>query len=147
MQITLNSGREIYLQDLNQSHSYAGLLLGLPNREYNLDLIRQFRQTAMKEMHTRYVFVVTPPVLDFVDADGEKRTRSRRGPVERIPDIACTARFYSSGVVREGDEDIAFASVMTVVWFQETFALPIDEMAMEHIKAIDWDRLADAWIF
>jgi hypothetical protein len=47
--------------------------------------------------------------------------------------------------MREGDEDIAFASILAVVWFQETFALPIDESVLERIKAIDWDRLAEAW--
>ena len=145
MQITLNSDREVYLRDLNQSHTYAGLLLGVPNREYNQDLISQFRQTAQQEMHTHYAFVVTPPVLDVLDADGRKRTSHRGKPVERIPYIACTALFRSNGVMREGDEDIAFASILAVVWFQETFALPIDESVLERIKAIDWDRLAEAW--
>lgn len=47
--------------------------------------------------------------------------------------------------MREDDEDIAFASILAVVWFQENFALPIDESVLERIKAIDWDRLAEAW--
>lgn len=61
------------------------------------------------------------------------------------PYIACTALFRSNGVMREDDEDIAFASILAVVWFQENFALPIDESVLERIKAIDWDRLAEAW--
>lgn len=147
MLITLNTGREVRLSDLNQSHTYAGLLLGVPDREYNQELITQFRKAAKEEMHRSYAYVVTPPVLDVDCSDQLKRRHQQLGKhVERIPYIACTALFRSGGVQREGDEDIGIMSAMAIVWFQDYFALPIDEAVLDKIKAIDWDKLAGAWI-
>lgn len=145
MQITLNSGREIYLQDLTQGHTYAGLLVGVPDRQYNQELISYFRENARQEMDTYYAFVITPPVLEVLDRDGKKHTGRGGSQVERIPHIVCTALFRSKGIAREGDDDdITFASVLTVVWFQENFAMPIDEVVLERIKTIDWERLAES---
>ena len=34
-------------------------------------------------------------------------------------------------------------SQLAVVWFQQDFAMPIDPIVMEKIKALDWDAYAE----
>ncbi len=33
-------------------------------------------------------------------------------------------------------------SVLTVIWFQDDFAFPIDPQVLEQIRALDWEQLA-----
>ena len=34
-------------------------------------------------------------------------------------------------------------SALTVVWFQENYAMPIDDLILEKIKQIPWAEIAD----
>lgn len=146
MEIPLNTGRRIYLQHLNQSPTYEGLLLGLPSRELNEALVNEFQQKALETLRVGYAHVITPTVLE-VDCTPERRQSylERGKHVERIPAIGCTALFHSSGVRRKDDPDIAIGSVLAVVWFQDDFALPIDPRVVTQIKKIRWSHLAETW--
>lgn len=150
MKITLNSGREIRLSDLNQSYTYAGLIHGLPYRQFNQQLIDEYRMAAQKEMRTDSpAHVLAPPVLEVENAHEEQRQMFERrfGVVERIPFLACRALFLFGGVQRAGEEedDIAYLSRLAVVWFQDAFAMPIDATILEQIRGINWDTLAEGY--
>jgi hypothetical protein len=36
-------------------------------------------------------------------------------------------------------------SILSVVWFQDAFAMPIAEEALEKMRKIPWNRLATSW--
>lgn len=64
-----------------------------------------------------------------------------------LPRIECTASFESWGKLkRDGVEDHDY-SCMNIIWYQEEWAFPIVPEAINRIKAVDWDGLADlCWI-
>ena len=58
------------------------------------------------------------------------------GPTE-FPRVQCFSNFESNSV----DEKFCMSS-LTIVWFQEDWAMPIDENIINKIKCIDWDKYA-----
>jgi len=53
--------------------------------------------------------------------------------------VTCIGSFKSFGKLRDPQMDM---SVLTVVWYQDEFALPILEPALRQILALDWDSKA-----
>jgi hypothetical protein len=136
-EITLRTGRVIRLMALHQSRFYTGLHLGYPHPEMNERRVR-----ATMERATSLVFGSGPPHLIapvgrvFPRAE-EDRTRGREH-VE-LPAIVCTACFESLQPARDPNQTY---STLTVVWFQDDFALPIAKTALDAIQSLDWDSLA-----
>ncbi len=56
--------------------------------------------------------------------------------------MACIARFRSSSPARDPKLDYP---ELVVIWLQEEFAFPIDPPVLEHLLALDWERLAGEW--
>ena len=65
----------------------------------------------------------------------------RLGTPAKLPSVTCIARFISGGL--EGTDDIW--SVLRVIWYQDDFAFPIAERAMQQIAEIDWEAHATSW--
>jgi hypothetical protein len=42
--------------------------------------------------------------------------------------------------VRDKSKD---CSVLAAVWFQDTFAFPIDPLVLEHFRGVDWAEKAE----
>ena len=126
---TFNSGRTVSLRLLRQHLTYDGLLLGAPRREANDALIRGTVQWAQKEIRPTYKAYLVDPERRLV-ADGR---------IEWIPRVTCIAQFGCSRPVHNPEHD---GSRVTVIWFQEEFALPILEPALSGILALDWDAHA-----
>jgi len=141
LKIELNSGREIFLDSICQDHTYGGLLAGYPNKELNDRYVKDAMESALEKMNAEVVYLVPPPLLEM---EINERARKYRKDAIRIPSITCYGQFESS--VIKGDED-NHASWLTIVWYQDDFALPIDESVLEHIKTIDWDDVAEGYEF
>src|SRR5688572_26050855 len=125
--IQLNTGREIRMHSLAQAKVYAGLLEGLPTREGNRRIVDAAVDAA--RAGGRAVYLV-PPSETPIPHDGY-----RFGEPARLPSTRCVAEFASHESSIEG-------SALTIVWFQDDFALPIDAAVLELIRAIDWDARA-----
>jgi hypothetical protein len=72
---------------------------------------------------------------------GKDRPYSKEFEPVSLGPITCVVRFECSEIVpnkpkRDGSE-------LAVVWFQQEFAMPIDPIVMEKIKALDWDTYAE----
>jgi hypothetical protein len=128
--IQLGSGREIHLSSLNQSWTYEGLLEGLPTREMNR---RRIEGVVAEERAKSHGVWVVPPYETPIPYDG----RYPFGEPARLPYVQCIAEFRSPG------GDLVTDSRLTIVWFQEEFALPIDATILEQIRRIDWSELAE----
>ena len=53
-----------------------------------------------------------------------------------LPSVMCIGRFNSSG------QDVLTRTSLTIVWFQDTFAMPADSDVLEHIRSLAWDDVA-----
>jgi hypothetical protein len=140
--LVLSSGRAIKIIWLRQFHTYSFLRVGeIPTRDMNKQIIEVAlgrRERGWKTKNGPNIetslgwgcrggpFLVPPvetPILG---------TRETSSPPAALPRIQCTAGF--------SPED--GRSGLTLVWFQEDFALPIDPDVQRRIQAIDWDAMA-----
>ena len=137
--ITLESGRTIGLYSLNQEHTYAGVLAGLPRKHNNDRIIERARQQAVAK-YEQHVIVIDPvrkPPPPGVDKYGDQE----HGPAEFLPPIVCSGLFRS-GPVRNEPET---CSLLLIIWFQAAFLLPIDPGVIESIRKVDWEAAAYNW--
>ena len=130
---TLSSGRDIHLTSIDQWEVYSGLLEGLPFRRLNDETVARIAD-ACRVKDGREPYVIAP-----IQRPIEYRGNYPFGEPARLPSIACVARFRSNSPARDDEE---FYSMLTVVWFQDEFAFPIDGDAEKAIRAVDWGKLA-----
>ena len=58
---------------------------------------------------------------------------------KKLPDIVCLSGWDSYTHTKDG---WGMASYLTIVWFQDELAMPIDDHIIEQIKNIDWENKA-----
>lgn len=132
--ITLNTGREITLQSFWQEYVYEGTSGGPPSRIINERIIHHVLERAIKPVHL--IRPIQMPISDNEDCPwflGEPYT---------LPQISCVARFHSQPPARD---PAMWASSLTIIWFQETFAFPIAPEILSQIQSINWNALAEDW--
>ena len=137
--LKLLSGREITLQGLEQRRVYEGMLEGLPTREKNQRILESLREQARRRLPSVEPYLVPPRETPIKWHRPEKYPF---GDPARLPSVACIAHFRSSSPARDRNLDY---SELVVVWLQEEFAFPIDPHVLEHLLALDWERLAGEW--
>lgn len=137
--LQLHTGREISLRRLTQWGTYEGLLEGLPTRENNLQLLDHL--LAAERLRAEHPpCLIQPPQTAIATPRGEAYPF---GTPARLPSIVCVGEFESSTTARDPEADY---SALTIIWFQDDFALPIDKRVAVRIEAIDWETQArDVW--
>jgi hypothetical protein len=136
--IQLVCGRQIQLIALNQSFTYEGLIEGLPTEGMNRNIIdRIIMHDAVKWGYMKWD---SPPYLiEPVQTPVEIGRKYPFGKPASIPGYKCLARFASRTPARNVEMDF---SEMTIVWFQNSFAFPIEESILEKIRSLDWTKHA-----
>jgi len=137
MKIELSSGREIFLNKIYQDYTYDGLLLGHPNKEMNDRYVKNSIESAREMMSSPATYLVSPPLIEVEIEEHYK-------DAIRMPYITCYGQFESSKI--KGDE-YNDGSWLTIIWYQEEFAMPIDSSVTEHIKTISWEEVAEGYQF
>lgn len=126
--------KKIGLSSLKQSYTYAGLLVGSPTSRLNNRII-EGRLKSAQTASTSNVYLIEPPRVKR-----ESQQSDSLGEPEDIPAICCIGEFESLDPV--SDED-AHGSELTYLWFQDEFAMPIDECVCTAIESSNWDELAN----
>src|SRR5262245_13604892 len=127
--LILERGYRISLHALRQRAIYAGLLEGLPTREGNRGIVE--RAVAAERDKGKAVLLVPPRETPI-----RRGTPYPFGEPAALPAILCVADFHSVEPAHEGTFDL------TVVWFQDDYALPIDPDVSAHIRGLDWTAVA-----
>ena len=71
--------------------------------------------------------------------DVKNLQRCIHGDAQRLPSVTCLAHIESG---RPARDNRLMMSCLTVVWFQDVFAFPIDPDVRKEIIGIDWNKLA-----
>lgn len=139
--LTLNCGREVILQALDQSMTYAGQLEGVPSGRTNDWHLGNLLQRAKAHCYEGAApHLISPARRDYLRVPGDMVGRGLpRHVPEWLPEVTCIATFKHSAPVRDPAKHL---SVLTVVWFQDHYALPIQERSFRELVAIDWDAIA-----
>jgi len=131
LDLNLNSGRVIHLDQLFQYPSYSGLIEGQPSASSNKRIIENAMGYVGKKLWNAGSPHLIEPVIQI-----------RAGYfTPSLPLIVCLADFECY----QGVLATRYMSSLSLVWFQDDFALPIDPLIMDQIKAVDWENLARDW--
>jgi len=98
-------------------------------------------QRVSAQAHQKFPFVPVEPYLIAAVETPIEYHRERPYPFgepARLPAIQCFGRWES---YEYGDPAFDY-STLAVVWFQQEFALPIDENIISSIREIDWEKVA-----
>ena len=144
----LDSGRNATLKHLDQSQTYAGMLEGTPNKKSNEWGIASDLKRATEYPQTIGQPYLIPPVTrDYLRTPGDMdsiRERTSKLPPEWerdpewLPLVRCIGVFQSNAVSNNSMD----ASFLTVVWYQDEFAMPIAPNIMTELRSLDWDAIS-----
>src|SRR3954471_3113148 len=131
--VRVRNGRDVSVDSIRQWYTYGGLLEGLPTDRMNRRLIDGLLREERERGGEPYL--VPPPVRPLPQwADRPYPF----GIPEALPAVACVARL-SSSPARDQTMD---GSGLTVIWFQEDFAFPIDPAVLAQLRDLDWGERA-----
>lgn len=140
--IKLSSGRDIYLEQLFQSYTYKGLLEGRPTKKINTYIILDCFKIANEKLS----FDVEPVLIapeEFRIGISKNKILSKKEflatDAEQLADIVCLSSWNS---YESAQDEQKFGSFLKIIWFQNKFALPIDDLIIEQIKSVDWNKYA-----
>lgn len=137
--LRLTSGREIYLNEIVQWRTYTCLLEGIPNKQFNDEIIASAMQSARHKVDSSVPIHLLTPFREKLNFSRNKSIRPSR-EYERIPAIACVAAFESLEPARD---KTCYYSCLTFLWFQEDWALPIARPIVTQIRNTNWNDLAE----
>ncbi len=131
--IKLVTGREIAIARIYQFRTYEGLIEGLPTKERNAKRIPYICNEAQALWNVK-VHLVEPTEVPI-----EYSGKYPFGTPSSLPGTVCFGRFSSLRPARDTSMD---GSELTIVWFQNDFAFPIDESVLLAIQTLDWESIA-----
>lgn len=146
-ELTLNSGRVITLNTLQQRRTYAGLQSGTPNKasndqalQWHLDEARRLPDSVGEP------FLIDPERRDYHIRPGNMHAvldRQTDRPAEMlhipewVPDVCSIGVFQCLSPARDETKDF---SMLTILWYQTDFG--VDAEASKKICLVDWESLA-----
>jgi hypothetical protein len=134
--VPLRDGRTAAVTAFSLVPSNLGILEGGLTAEANAQQRERIVAFA-KKRHGEPVVAIDPVITPLPELSTAGRRR------ERLPWMACIARLSSS----PRDPEM-LASELTVVWWQDSFAVPLPEEIARAAAAVDWGRNArdvDLW--
>jgi hypothetical protein len=131
----LSSGRSIELDGLRQWRQ-GGPLEGAPTAEINEESIRD----VVARFGAGEGTYLVPPKQRPLPSPRPRSPSPRTHMI--LPAIVVVGEFVSLSPVGGVNESGWDQSRLTVIWYQDHWALPIDDDVFEHILEIDWDSSA-----
>ena len=137
--IKLADGRIVRIGELCQFETYGGLIMGRPNEQINKKRIDAALSYAKDKIWSATEPTLIPPVICEPKITEEDITKYVIfDQPQYLPIATCMAQLESS----PARDKKMFRSKLTVVWFQDQYAFPIDPHVLECIMQLDWTNIA-----
>ena len=120
-------GIEVRLDALDQRRTYGGLIEGLPTSRMNQQRIHRLAQT----FPDAHIAPVTETPIDV----GRPYPF---GTPSSLPAIQCVGNFEGPGL----SDPVEFRSQLTIIWFQDAWAMPFAPWFIAYLAELDWRGLA-----
>ncbi|MCA8831390.1 hypothetical protein [Hymenobacter pini] len=134
MDIEMGHGKTVVMKALHQAGTYSGLLEGLPTTRMNKEILRRVKDSARRIFYAQDIFLIEPV---------QKLLKREKwyvfGKPAILPKIQCIAELYHPQPAR--NHDMHF-SALTVIWYQDSYALPIYPEVVRKLKELPWDDIA-----
>lgn len=146
--ISLRCGRKITMKSLMQEMTYGDLIEGVPTSKMNDNKLKWIDERMRRDgwFAGQVPFLIPPVRRDFLREPGDMASNQHGGRVpEWMPAITCIGRFASHPTKNpnmNGSSLFIKSSSLLIIWFQEDYAMPISEIALQAIIAIDWNSHA-----
>lgn len=128
--------RSVALEELRQFQTYGGLLEGRPTKALNRERIKDI---LLRKENSRFGVhpILVPPKEIVTHYPGDSGN-----PFPRLPAVVCVGLFDSSEPSNNGEGGW---SGQVAIWFQDTFALPIDESVLQYFHHQSWADCAGSY--
>lgn len=133
MELTFKNNLSVKIDAIYQERTYSGLLEGLPTRKMNEQQLHRLPLEAQNKLGKIKVYLIEP---------SQKKIEYEEYPFGEpasLPRITCMAKLENNRPARNEEMDF---SMLILVWFQSTFAFPIEESILKTIETIDWTEIA-----
>lgn len=131
--LIIDSDLEVTIKRIRQTHTYEGLLEGLPTTRMNSQILSEVmeetkRFCGLTEMH------LVEPVQTEIPFEGKYPF----GSPAALPGIICIAQLHCYDTFKNSKKNY---SALGLAWFQKDFAFPIDQEILDKIKDIPFRKL------
>lgn len=130
MRWTTRGDHALHLISLEQSLVYAGLIEGLPT-----DRTNGWKLDALRQRYPKGHLI--EPEQTPIPWEG----RYPFGRPQRLPSVQCVAQLRGPGFT----DTVMYHSGLTLLWFQDDWAMPVAPHIVAAIEALDWAALAEEW--
>ena len=130
----LRSGHEVGLTRLEQAYVDTGLFKDVPTRERNRQIIDAMLDGERRRSGAE-PYLIRPEDRPIQSGDDAHPLAHD----SYLPSVACRGYFQCPRPVRDMIQD---CSALTIIWFQDEFAFPLDPLVREQLLAIEWERFA-----
>jgi hypothetical protein len=121
------------MRQLYQSYTYEGMLAGLPYKSLNDRIIAEALKLADENplLESGKTVLIEPRITLIKGRTVPPREGEVPESSPHLPEVTCIGRLW-----------VSYIEALTVVWFQDRMAMPIDADVLERIKALDWRAVA-----
>ena len=138
---TLDSGRVLTMNSFVQYSTYSGMMEGLPTRKRNDAMVDYAPESETYVLHAPRLY---GDLCSRMPPDHFMSKIPFENQYEVLPGVTCVANMTSEPCDAPDWDDIdpPAKSSLTLVWFQNEWAMPIAPEVMEKLKTFDWDAHA-----
>lgn len=132
--LIVDTDLEVSIDTLYQAKTYGGLLEGVPTKRLNDQIIERVKNKAREMAHgIMPVTIIEPKTRKILGLENNVFGKSIA-----LPGVYCIAEIISSQTFKDPSKD---GSGLMVIWFQDTFAWPIQEDVLQELQKLPYKQL------
>jgi hypothetical protein len=135
MKIKVEKDKSVLLKSLYQWETYAGLLEGIPSNRLNERIISRALEKAKELCQVQNPYLIQPEQT-LIDL----QRPSEFGLSAKLPSYICIGELWYHDPIKNQKMDY---STLGVLWFQDEFALPIEEKILRVFESLPWSEVAE----
>ena len=113
-----------------QRRTYLGVLEGVPNSEINNEMLQYHQAEAKRRFGLDNIFQIKPA----------EKTNVARPNYAALPSVTCMMELTHYQPMKNSDME---CSKLCLIWYQETFAFPIDANICAQIAKLSWTEYSE----
>jgi hypothetical protein len=127
-QVVFADGVQTSLSSLYERWTYIGLLDGTPTPDLNRRIVDEERERYRGAEHQ-------PLLIEPLQTPHVRYPREHA----RLPQVFCVGHFQAGCYVAD---DLSWRSELTLLWWQDDWALPIDTSVLSKVRQFAWRDFA-----